>query len=74
LLDIETKIKEATKYAPLERLGACPQVWIFVLLLMYLMKCGFETGAGLPNAASVETQWGKLGLLGKLRKNLWGQK
>lgn len=56
--DVEAKILEASKYVPLERLGACPQ-------------CGFHTLLNLKNATTEEAQWGKIAVLGELQKKLW---
>lgn len=56
---VEGRIREAAKYAPLERLGVTTQ-------------CGFCTAIGLPQNTSEESQWAKLELCVRVAKKIWG--
>lgn len=56
---VEGRIKEAAKYAPIERLGLTTQ-------------CGFCTAVTLPQDTSEASQWEKLALMVKVAKKLWG--
>lgn len=57
---LESRIKEAAKYAPLDRLGITTQ-------------CGFCTAVGLPQNTSDDSQWKKLALMVKVATKLWGE-
>jgi methionine synthase II (cobalamin-independent) len=55
---IIARIKEASKYIPLDRLSLSPQ-------------CGFASCA-IGNKLTVEEQWAKLALVQEIAKEVWG--
>ena len=57
--DLARRLDEAARYAPIERLGLCPQ-------------CGFASSAA-GNPVSPEVQWDKLALPAQTAKRVWGE-
>ncbi len=56
---LKRRIEEATAFIDLDQLGLSPQ-------------CGFSTGAGMSDTASVRMQADKLALIVDLAKEIWG--
>lgn len=56
---LKRRIEEATAFIPLDQLALSPQ-------------CGFSTGAGMSDTASVQMQADKLALIVNLAREIWG--
>jgi len=57
--ELERRIEEASRYAPLDRLALCPQ-------------CGFATSVGRSSEEHEALQWRKLKLIVETAKAVWG--